>query len=77
MQLQSQDESKIIVTIKVANRDDRETVVDGKTNKPVKNPSFGRIIYTTHESLNVYQSNPDEVHAAVLAGLQAAASKKK
>lgn len=76
MRLTSQDESRIIVTVKQAKRDDAKTVietgVDGK-KKEVANKMYGKIIYETVESIDVYEAQGEQVVAAVKAGLENAA----
>jgi hypothetical protein len=64
------DEQKIVVTIKTAQRDNREKV-DGEKNK-----QFGKIVYETVESIDVYDAKPEDVVTAVNMGLESAAEKR-
>jgi hypothetical protein len=76
MRLESQEESRVIVTVKAAKRDDRKTVVeetvDGK-KKEVPNKMYGKIVYETVESIDVYEAPGEQVVAAVRDGLKRAA----
>jgi hypothetical protein len=74
MRLQKPDDNKIVVTIKVAKRDIRPTIKEN--GKDVENPSYNKMTYETFESIDVHESNPKEVQAAVMDGLTRAANKK-
>lgn len=76
MRIGSADDNKVIVSIKRATRDNREEVKDEKTNKMVKNKMFGKIVYESHESIDVYDATPEEVTTAVTNGLKAATGKR-
>jgi hypothetical protein len=73
MRLESAEEAKTIVTIKQAKRDNRQHL--DKDGKKVANKMFGKIIYETVESIDVYDAKPEEVLNAVNNGLRAAAKK--
>ena len=75
MRIGSADENKVIVTVKRAFRDNDE-YVEGKDGKKVKNKQYGKIVYESHESIDVYDATPEEVTAAVTKGLNAATTKK-
>ena len=51
----AKEEKKVQVRIITAERDNREKV----DNKPNKN--FGKMVYETFESFDVYEATPDEV----------------
>jgi len=70
MRLTSQDESKVIVKVLFAKRDARETV-DGK-----KNPAFGKIVYETYKSHDVYDATVQAIDKIVTDSLVAAAARK-
>jgi hypothetical protein len=80
VRLESQEESRVIVTVKAAKRDDRKTVVeetvDGK-KKEIANKMFGKIVYETIESIDVYEAPGEQVVAAVKDGLKRAAQNGK
>jgi hypothetical protein len=70
VRLAKPDDKKHIVIIKQAYRDSKEKDKDGKPN-----PSFGKMVYETVDSIDVFESNDAEVKEAVLRGLAAAAKK--
>lgn len=75
MRLQSAEESRVIVTVKQAKRDDRKQVKD-EHGKLIENKMYGKIIYETVESIDVYEATGEQVFQAVEAGLKAATAKK-
>src|SRR6516164_6208067 len=75
MKLAEQEKPKVIVQIRTAQRDTRETIVNEETKKPEKNKMYGKIVYETIESFDVFESNAKEVSGVVLQALQRASTK--
>lgn len=74
MRLQSVDESKLLVKILRAKRDDREFVTDD-AGKKIKNKMFDKIIYETIDTYSVYDAKPEEVQTVIKSALLTASKK--
>ncbi len=69
MKLGKPTDERVIVTIKTASRDDREKV-EGKPN-----PSFGKVVYETHKSIDVFDATAQQIEKIVFDALSAKSEK--
>jgi len=73
VRLAKEEKASILISIKVKERDNRETIVEN--GKTVKNEHFGKYVYETVDTIEVFEATGAEVKEAVLRGIAAAAKK--
>lgn len=64
------DESRVVVKVIHAHRDTRQKLENGKPN-----PSYGKFVYETMDSFDVYEAKPEEVFSVCQKAIETAAKK--
>lgn len=76
-----EEKDSVLVKIQTKKRDNRETVDEineatgAKTGKKIPNKNKGKFVYTSFESIELFETTEQEVKEAVVRGLHSAAER--